>query len=45
MTVLPAARAVAIRPSPTELVLAESSAGSVAAVTARLAPVIQDLLR
>jgi len=33
-----------IRPSPTELVLAESSATSEAAVTAWLAPVIEDLL-
>jgi len=43
-TVLPVVGPWLIRPSPTELVLAESSASSEVAVTASLAPVVEDLL-
>lgn len=44
MTVLPVVGPWLIRPSPTELVVAESSASSEVAVTAWLARVIEDLL-
>ncbi len=43
MTVLPVVGPWLIRPSPTELVVAESSASSEVAVTAWLARVIEDL--
>jgi len=44
VTVLPVVGPWLIRPSPKELVLAESSASSEVAVTASLAPVVEDLL-
>jgi len=44
VTVRPVVGPWLVRPSPTELVLAESSASSEVAVTVWLAPVIEDLL-